>query len=382
MEKKIFVVLIAGILFAVFGFSILHKGNSKELSGVYTKYDKPEFSLEGYQSGEYQTQMDNYYSANYSAHNLAVRIYNQVRYTAFGISDSVVVGRDGYLYEKSYIRETMGVDGAILLSDEELKSLAGQILAIQELAEEQGKGFLFVITPSKADYEQGNIPKNYMYMDASYSQVDRNYIRLKAAFDELGVHYIDSNEFLSEEGLGAPVFYETGIHWTRVAAIDTMNEMTGWLNEQYGYRIPQVKVEDIIASETTEDDQDQDLYRLLNVYYAKKDALYYTPVESIETQDESDKPAIFVQGGSFTNKLMQIAADNQMFSEAMQEFYAEWLQDYNRGTGVGTGDLSCPELGDAINQADIIILETNVENVTGLMPEMYDSIYQHLSEHK
>lgn len=69
---------------------------------------------------------------------------------------------------------------------------------IQTEAIRQGKAFVFVITPSKADFEREYIPARYFEMETYYEEEERNYHRLVEAFDELGVFYVDSNIVLIE----------------------------------------------------------------------------------------------------------------------------------------------------------------------------------------
>lgn len=377
MEKKIFVGLTAlGLLF-VMVTSMLRLGNQKELNGSVAVYEKPQLSADTWLAGSYQSGLEQDTKNQYSFHNFNIRVYNQIRYSAFRTSNSVVIGKNNCYFENSYIEEALGTNPDIRLSDEEIEAIAEQIYEIQQEAIHQGKAFIYVITPSKADYCREAIPASYLAKDSYYGQEERNYIRLMQAFDRLGVCYLDSNEILQNTDL--PVFYNSGIHWNRVSAVLTMNEIINQIKEQYGIAIKPLEMENIYEKADTTDEQDQDMAEMLNTFWAETDSKYYEANEQAVYELGCSTPKLFAQGGSFTNKLMEISRDNYLFSELHRMFYGVSMQDYNRGTGADTENLlDSDDLRYAIQDADIILLETNVENVSNLQPELYAKIYEHL----
>lgn len=381
MEKKIFVGLTALGLLALMVTSLFHLGNQKPLNGSWTKYQKPELCAEAWMDGSYQTDLENYTAANYSMHNFNTRIYNQIRYSAFRTSNSVVIGKEDCYFEASYLKEALGTDADILLTDREIEGLAQQISDIQKAAKSQGKGFIYVITPSKADYRREDIPQSYLAKTTYYTPEERNYIRLKEAFDRLGVCYLDSNEVL--QNTERPVFYNSGTHWNRVSAVLVMNEILAKLQQEYGIRVKQLEMPDIEVTADSDDEQDQDLAKMLNTFWAATDSQYYEANEQAIFDSGYDMPRMFVQGGSFTNKLMEISRDNCLFSELHRMFYGISMQDYNRGSGADTKNLlNSDAFRYAVQDADIIMLETNVENVSNLQPEIYEKIYENLCSKK
>lgn len=380
MEKKIFVGLTALGLLALMVTSLLHLGNREPLNGSWTEYEKPEFCAEAWMDGSYQTDLENYTAANYSMHNFNTRIYNQIRYSAFHTANSVIIGKEGYIYERAYIVESLGTESHIILSDEEIAELAEKIYEIQKEAVRQGKAFIFIITPSKSDFESEYIPDTWLAQTSYYdSKNDRNYIRLKEKFNELGVLYVDANDILAQSDI-YPVFYKSGIHWNRISAISVVNTISDVLEKEYDISVKRLECPNVEVSLTTNDPQDQDMYKLLNVFWTPNDEVYYMANEQSTYQVDYDLPNLFIQGGSFTNKILDISRDNRLFAEVQGEFYAKSLQDYNRTIGTITENLDCDELNHAINNADVIMLETNVENVMDLMPDMYDQILAHLKE--
>ncbi|MDE7366145.1 MAG: hypothetical protein K2N24_02190, partial [Lachnospiraceae bacterium] len=161
MEKKLFVGIIGFILFLTGILSLFHLGNPTKLNGSYTEYEEPDFQMAEWMAGNYQRDMENFISSNYAGHNFNVRLYNQFQYSVFGMSDSVVVGQNGYLYESPYIIEALGTEEQYRLSDEEIQNIAVKIYNIQSEALRQNKAFIFVFTPSKADFASDNIPVCY-----------------------------------------------------------------------------------------------------------------------------------------------------------------------------------------------------------------------------
>lgn len=384
VKKKAVVVAFFILLGGMFALNITGLEIATELDGEYKTYERPAFSAKEYLKGSFQTEYERYISSEFANHDFLTKMYNQMRYMLFHTSQSVVVGKNGYLFETPYVEEVFGVNKEKIATDEQLEEYAQLLYEIQKLAKADGKAFLFLFTPNKVDFEQENLPDAYQNYFATLEPVERNYVRLQRLLDEKGVHYLDGTSILKEnaEANGeVATYYKTGTHWRRGAAVIVMNEILDDIERQTDWKLKDISVDGYEALPGETDEQDMDLYRLLNVFQAEMDDEYLMPKEQVEFPKGYVMPRLFIQGGSFTNKLLEIVRDDMLFSEDLGQFYGISLQDYHRAFGVNVkDDYENEALKQAVKEADVILLECNVENVNALLPDMYQAICRHLSD--
>ena len=119
-------------------------------------------------------------------------------------TDSVVLGRDGWLFYSDTLADYQGTSP---MSDRALWSAARTLALIQEQAAAGGADFLFVLAPNKNTlYPQ--------YMPARYpaSAAPSNWERLLPLLEDQGVDCVDLVPVLAAEP--EPVYYRTDSHWT------------------------------------------------------------------------------------------------------------------------------------------------------------------------
>ena len=119
-------------------------------------------------------------------------------------TDSVILGRDGWLFYQETLAD---YQGTAPLSDRSIWAAARTLALLQEQAAERGAEFLFVMAPNKNTlYPQ--------YMPARYTAADTpsNWERLQMQLDIQNVGYVDLIPVLAAEP--EPVYYRTDSHWT------------------------------------------------------------------------------------------------------------------------------------------------------------------------
>ncbi len=76
------------------------------LSGAVQNALPAEFSLKSWMDGTYQVQSDKYLNDGFGFRPSFVRLHNQLQFSLFSIpyANGVLIGKESYLYESSYIR--------------------------------------------------------------------------------------------------------------------------------------------------------------------------------------------------------------------------------------------------------------------------------------
>src|SRR5687768_2398357 len=110
--KHIMLCVIMGFLFIPLIQNNFHLKQVKKLHGDYIPADNIGFSFKKWWSKEFQEQKEKYITDHFGCRNYAIRIHNQIAFELFKIAKakSVVIGKENYLYEQTYIDAFYGTD--------------------------------------------------------------------------------------------------------------------------------------------------------------------------------------------------------------------------------------------------------------------------------
>ncbi len=81
------------------GFAINYK---ETLLGNFIRVEKPKYNFEKLMNGDYQAQVYKYFKENFYGRALLIRVYNQLRYSCFQVSNRIV-GKEGQIFEHHYL---------------------------------------------------------------------------------------------------------------------------------------------------------------------------------------------------------------------------------------------------------------------------------------
>ncbi len=365
-----------GIVFLLVSFPMLNtmflKKDIGPLSGVDDTYTQPAFSLSAFWDGTYQQQFETYCSYGFSGYRFAMRALNEFRFRLFDEADDIVVCKDGSVIFEHYLDEFLGLSGTHFCSPDYLDETAARLRRISALAESAGKELVVVITPNKADFIAEQIPDRFYQMDRAYGQEQRGRRQLTARLDQAGIAYVDSAELLQSHEYPFPVFPQTGIHWTREAAIQAVDALIDCL-EDGGYTLKRIGVEgreEQACPRRGYMNSDDDIWQLMNIF-STKETTYSYPIETELIPESYDLPAVFVQGGSFTFTLLELLADHDIVRDLDFLFYDIALYDYDRNRSAISG-LDDPSIRAKVQDSDVILLEVNEEKIydmgSGFLP--------------
>lgn len=332
---------------------------AKALEGVGSQ-QPPAVSARALWDGSFQKQFDTWYAAEFAGHDFLVRLYNQLRLAVFGQSgESVQVGRGGQLYETPYLDEAMGTTLEWQMTDEEVAALAGGLARLAQLCEEKGKAFAVVLSPSKVSFTKEDVPWAWQHGPHYYAEEQRAYYRVRAALAQAGVPYVDGRALL-EGGRDYPVFPETGVHWTHAAAVEVVQNLCAVLREQ-GVVLPVPRAENITLSDEIFRLEDEDLSRLQNDLQPSARGTYVHYTLAVDEPAGCVRPAILLQGDSFTNTLYDILSEAAMGQTVTQLFYQDRIWDAaGRNEVISMADEGTrAEVESLIAASDVIVLQSN-----------------------
>lgn len=377
IKKYWFIIIFAVTLaFPIFG-SLLDLNII--LNGVTSSVDAVEPNVDTLGNGTYQTYLNNIWENSFPGKKFLLKIRNQIMYSAFNVSpnSNVVIGKEGYLFEPAYILFETQVYAPS--SEEYFETLGDNLNKLKQLLEKSGKELYVFITPSKAHFYREYIPDNYMFLDSEEAYSYTNYSGLLETLDQNQIAYYDSISFIEEnidKGiLDAPLFYASGIHWSQPWGETCAANFLTYIDEQSKYDLGSVKVYESLSSEAIS--PATDLYSSLNLVLPANERWYNAETE-IEVAG-TDKPNIFMRGGSFMGQSLNALLKCGIFGENVHFENSYYFTDNYSNTYQLSGFRAYDEidLKALIGQSDILVLEVN----EGAIYDMSWGFIEYLLEH-
>jgi len=285
--------LIAAFPFLQNGLSFYESG---QLKGAVVSAPDVAFMWSGWWDGTYQKAKNLYLNDNTSCRPDLVRLNNQVDYGLFGKlhANGVVMGKDDYLYEESYIDEYYGFD---FMGEEVIRDEARKIKKIQDTLERMGKTFVFMYAPSKAWYFPDDFPAGMKKKEGMHPT---NYETYKRLGDSMGVHQVDFNGwFMAMKDTSKNLlFSRLGTHWTVYGSLLACDSMIKYVEKVRKIQMPGLQWHETDYSDIPQR-TDNDLAAGLNlITHFKKERFSY-PKYFYNYDGNKEKPRGIYIGDSF-----------------------------------------------------------------------------------
>ncbi|MCZ8286540.1 MAG: hypothetical protein O9353_13905, partial [Bacteroidia bacterium] len=139
----------------------LHLKKEYPLKGDIKLPENIEFDKEDWFSGYYQEEKEKYINSAFGFRNQFVKLNNQIAYSMFrkAKANGVIIGKETYLYEQSYINAYTGTD---FLGKDSIDHTIGRLKFISDTLNKLGKQLLVVFAAGKASFYPEYIPDKYL----------------------------------------------------------------------------------------------------------------------------------------------------------------------------------------------------------------------------
>lgn len=359
-------------LFPLYGWLV---GDWRALDGVSAAAGQPEPTWNTVMTGEYQERLNDWWQENIPGRQLLIRIRNQFVYTATGTSPNgnVLLGRNGYLYEKGYLDTYC--QQREMMTDAQIGELVGKLLRLRKLLQDNGKELYVFITPSKALYTQEQFPWYYRIHLKDRDESQDEYRRFVACAENSGLNYYDAIDFIdrNEGALEAPVFYPTGIHWDHWWAGAASIDFVKFIGQTSGWNLTELQISGQVTTEEVQ--PNADLYRSMNLLEWLR-MENYAPEWTVRTEG-TDTPTVFCRGGSFLAESLKPLLQQGVFSPKSVYFENTYFATENFTQTFTVNDYDDIALSKYLGRSDIVILEVNHAS----FPNMSFGLMDYLLEH-
>jgi alginate O-acetyltransferase complex protein AlgJ len=347
--------------------------SSEPLNGVTPPQPAP-WTFGAFLTGETQRAVSMNLGRASPVFPISVRAKNQTMYSLFGVSgaSNIAIGREGQLFGWEYIDELCGrgasPDGS------RLDRWADAIAEIAAAAKARGKGFAYLISPSKPVHLPQYLPVGLTCPALARGVARSKLAPFRAALDQRGAPYVDSAQLMDAERANYPfdLFPRGGTHWNLLGAALALRDATRIFDAapsgspvgrfEFDWR------EDDFAKGT-----DRDLLDLLNLYWPDD----HYPTAIVEGRGKGGAcprtPHILMVGDSFMRQLIVVSAQTPCPPTIDYWFYMRddrsgfILARFVTAPGeIGNGARLTADLADlprSFSEADAVVLEENEHNI-------------------
>ncbi len=279
----------------------------------------PGFSKKSLQSHDFQKYTETVFEKNIRFRKKFITVNNQLYYTLFKkafANSTIVIGKNNQLFEVSYILDYCNSTKAF----SHLTAWADQIAQLNHYFTSQGKTFLYIITPSKAEHLPETIPDRF---HCKHNGIKDAVYQMDKLLTERSIPHINGPELIKNatHTYNTPMFPTGGIHWNWLGSAVEAAAIVEKLRSITHIPFPQIQFAFTMGKPKEVDyDSDRDL---LNMSQLREGTIsYQVPHIQFLNPVYSDKPiTLAVIGGSFTWYINRIFLENNIFAEINDYFY-------------------------------------------------------------
>ncbi len=317
----------------------------KPLNGFFDVATFPEFKKETWKTGMFQQNFEKAINENLGFHDWFVKLQCQINYSLYNISkfQTVIIGKNGYLYDKGYID---GYTGRDFIGKERIELQIEKARVVKNELKKKNIEVLFAFAPGKASYFPEFIPDK---LNEFSSKDSNNYQCYINALKKTDLNFIDlRNYFISlKDKTKFPIYSQIGVHWGQYAcylAIDTIAKKIEQIKNirLTNFGINKIKLGDTLIR------TDKDEGSLLNVFselpFYKMAYLNLT----YSSDSNSVKPNLLAISDSYFSNIVATNIVDSVFSG-----WSYW--NYNNGESSDKND-KVFRLKKEIEKRDVVLL--------------------------
>ncbi|BGE86744.1 MULTISPECIES: alginate O-acetyltransferase AlgX-related protein [Methylosinus] len=305
----------------------------------------------------------------------SVRAKNQLLFSLFGVSgaQNIVIGRDGQLFERFYIDEFCSRGEAPDRSV--VDRWADRVAADRAALHAMGKGFAYMISPSKASYAPHAFPER-THCPALAARTTDKLAPFRSALAARALPHVDAPALLAARRAAYPLgfFPRGGTHWNLLAAALATREATRQMATREGaFPLGRYDFDWSLSQEAK--GTDQDLLELLNLLWP--DTHY--PVAKLAAKTATPcvrAPRLTALGGSFLREIIVALAYapcppevDYWFSLRSETDHMGLVRYHTQPGETGNGerrDADLSQLRASLETADAVLLEENEAQIGAL----------------
>lgn len=341
-------------------FKTTSKNHSFEWNSQNVLY--PGLDMKHFASHEFQKYVEDWAAKKLRKRDIYIGLGNQLYFSLFKKSftltenNNIVVGKDNQLFQLLYILAYCHLKDKNY-DQHKLVSWADKIKQLSDFFEKRGQTFIYLITPSKAEYLPSAIPKRF---PCSREGISSHVLQMVNLLEERKVRYVNCPSLMSHatQQYGIAMFPKGGIHWNWLGSSVGANAIIDAINQDNHIHLNPIRFGYTLTSPNHQDGDDDllKLMKLLTPFHYKIPKINYL---NDNANHQSVKVAFI--GGSFIFNLIDIYKKNKTFSNMKLYSYFNRIYDYDlkKKTTSSAMDPTSMSVLNSILGSDVVILEEN-----------------------
>lgn len=333
------------------------------LDGAIINESKPALSLEALKNGTYQPSYTKFIEDSMPLKAWYVRINNQIDYSLFGVLHAkyCVVGKDGFLFESSYIKSYTGGD---YIGQKAVNEMIDRLKWLNSEFVKRNIHFIIVFAPSKARFMPDKITDDFLKDGIKRS----NYEDFEEILSkkETGIPFIDFNKYFCQLKSTSryPLYPKGGTHWSIYSALSiAADSMIRYMENLSGRKIPEMK-EDGVEWTNELRMPDDDISRGLNLLFRYPAPKMPYPHFADIKDNTLWKPNLLVVADSYYWTIYPFSIMSRSFTANDFWFYNETRYPREKYAGI---EKSPMQLKDDLLRHDFVILMMTEPNLTHML---------------
>jgi len=344
----------------------------KKLKGWFTEEPNPSLTLSNWLDGSFQSSKEKYLKQKFGFRPDFVRINNQMDYSLFGDlhANSVIVGKEEYLYEHNYIKAYYGTD---FVGDSTVISKVDKLKFIQSVLENKGKKLCIVFAPGKASYFPEYIPEHLQKDHIGRT----NYKSYVEYINQTNIPFLDFQDWFLENKSTTeyPLYSKGGIHWSRYGEILVTDSITKYIGELTNRNIPDLVIDKIEVSNKNQF-RDYDIGEALNLLFKQSTSTYPMayPSYHIHSDSTTEQVKTLFVSDSFYWGMFNSGFSHSLYGKGQFWFYNQQIYPDSYTKALNVSDINIVE---GVEAHDVVVLMSTDANLFkfafGFIDQLYDA---------
>jgi hypothetical protein len=345
----------------------------KPLDGSYSTIEKPLFTLNDWLEGKFQTNQQDYLDQEAGFRSFLVRTYNQIYYSLFdqARANNVTIGKDNYLYDKSYINAYLGRD---FIGQQRITDKIAKLQRISDTLRAQDIDIIVVFAPGKGSFYPEFIPDKY---EPNRITTTNHYAYAKE-LKKSSIHFLDLNQwFRSKKNKSDyPLFPKTGIHWSLYGESLAMDTLTNYVQTIRKIQLPKMVIDRIEAPDTIRD-RDDDIERGMNLLFDIQDLKMGYPSLSFQESNTDTHLKVITVADSYYWGVFGRGISGRIFKDEQFWYYNKEIHASSLPKSILVDDVNIQK---EVEKSDVIILlftDANLKDFAyGFIDQLYDLYFK------